>query len=89
MSLGDLRTGGIEDVFELAFRCGLSGGQIRNAALHATLLAVDDGGRVRDDHLLAALQREYRKAGAAYPMRPAGDPRDHTTRLRRLVAELG
>ena len=30
-------------------RCALTGGQIRNAALHATLLALDDGGGAGDD----------------------------------------
>lgn len=56
----------LEDV---AHRCLLSGGQIRNAVLHATLLALDDGGVVTEGHVEAALQREYRKAGAVYPLR--------------------
>lgn len=55
---------------EIAARCALTGGQIRNAALHATLLAMGEGAAVGDAHLDAALQREYRKAGAALPMRP-------------------
>src|SRR5439155_8975216 len=55
---------------EVAGRCALTGGQIRNAALHATLLALGDGSQVGDAHLEAAVQREYRKAGAACPLRP-------------------
>ncbi|HEY6190253.1 MAG TPA: ATP-binding protein [Pyrinomonadaceae bacterium] len=55
---------------EVAERCVLSGGQIRNAVLHASLLALDDGGaEVNSTHLLAAVRREYRKAGAVCPLR--------------------
>lgn len=57
---------------EIAVRCVLTGGQIRNAALHATLLAVDNAGQVSDLHIEKAVQREYRKAGAAYPLRAIG-----------------
>jgi SpoVK/Ycf46/Vps4 family AAA+-type ATPase len=46
---------------EVAGRCTLTGGQIRNAVLHASLLALDEGGVVT--------QREYRKAGAVCPLR--------------------
>lgn len=53
---------------EIATRHALSGGQIRNAALHATLLALDGGGCVvRDAHLQTAVESEYRKAGALCP----------------------
>src|SRR5207237_167267 len=55
-------------VEELAERCALSGGQIRNAVLHAVLLALDDGGVITSAHVLAAVHREYRKAGAACPL---------------------
>ena len=54
---------------EVAARCGLSGGQIKNAVLHASLLAFSDGGKVGDAHLEAAVQREYRKMGGVYPLR--------------------
>jgi SpoVK/Ycf46/Vps4 family AAA+-type ATPase len=54
---------------EVASRCMLTGGQIRNAVLHASLLALDDGGVVTSAHLEAAVQREYRKAGAVCPLR--------------------
>lgn len=61
----------IDDTFfeEVVQRCTLTGGQIRNAALHATLLAVDEGQRpVRRLHLEAAIRGEYRKAGATCPL---------------------
>jgi SpoVK/Ycf46/Vps4 family AAA+-type ATPase len=54
---------------EIAVRCALTGGQIRNAALHATLLALDDGeGQVQDWHLEQAVQSEYRKASMTSPL---------------------
>lgn len=52
----------------VALRCALGGGQIRNAALHATLMALDGGGRVTSRHLLDAVESEYRKAGAVSPL---------------------
>lgn len=54
---------------EVAQRCALTGGQIRNAVLHASLLALDDGEVVTASHLDAAVRREYRKAGAVCPLR--------------------
>jgi hypothetical protein len=74
---------------EIATRCVLTGGQMRNAALHATLLALSDGGQVCDAHLEAALQREYRKAGAIYPLSPKTTTRSQVARLRQLAADLG
>jgi len=56
---------------EAALRCQLSGGQIRNAVLHATLLALDDGGAVQSRHVEAAVAREYRKSGGVCPLRTA------------------
>lgn len=58
-----------EFMTEVARRCVLSGGQIRNAAIHASLLAMDRGGTVATDSLDAAIRREYRKAGAVCPLR--------------------
>jgi hypothetical protein len=57
---------------EVAGRCALTGGQIHNAVLHATLLALDDGGPVTTGHVEAAVRREYRKAGTICPLRPRG-----------------
>ena len=54
---------------EIASRCALNGGQIRNAVLHATLLALNDGGVINSRHLVAAVQREYRKSGGVCPLR--------------------
>jgi SpoVK/Ycf46/Vps4 family AAA+-type ATPase len=54
---------------EVAVRCTLTGGQIRNAALHAALLALHEGDMVGSDHVERAIQREYRKSGAVCPLR--------------------
>lgn len=57
-----------DDALErIALRCVLSGGQIRNAALHAALLAIDQARRIETRDLLLALEREYRKAGQQCP----------------------
>ncbi|HVF43556.1 MAG TPA: ATP-binding protein [Pyrinomonadaceae bacterium] len=53
---------------ETAQRCELTGGQIRNAVLHATSLALSDGGRVNSAHFESAVRREYQKAGAVCPL---------------------
>lgn len=58
---------------EVALRCSLSGGQIRNASLHATLLALEHGGAPGEEELAAALRREYRRAGQACPSLAIGD----------------
>ncbi len=53
----------------LALSCQLTGGQLRNVALHACLLALDEGGGPVDRyHLETAVRSEYRKAGAAFPL---------------------
>lgn len=54
---------------EIASRCVLNGGQIRNAVLHASLLALNDGGVINSAQLVAAVQREYRKSGGVCPLR--------------------
>ncbi|MCI0393436.1 MAG: ATP-binding protein [Chloroflexi bacterium] len=56
---------------EVAVRCAITGGQIRNAALHATLLALDEGRPLASWHLEEAIRSEYRKAGATCPL-PGG-----------------
>lgn len=53
---------------DVATRCTLTGGQIRNAALHASLLALDKHTRVGDTHVAEAVRSEYRKAGTACPL---------------------
>ena len=51
----------------VALRCHLSGGQIRNAALHAALLAIERARAIGPGELQQALEREYRKAGQQCP----------------------
>jgi hypothetical protein len=58
---------------EVAYRCVLTGGQLRNVAQHAQLLALDAARSLSGAHLRAALQREYRKTGAHCPLKPASD----------------
>ena len=57
---------------EVATRCTLTGGQIRNAAIHASLLALDDHSLVADAHVAEAVRSEYRKAGTACPLSDEG-----------------
>lgn len=58
-----------EDVLqEAAYRCVLSGAQLRSAALQAQLTALDARTPVGTEHLLAALAYEYRKTGAHCPI---------------------
>ena len=66
--LGDGHRVSEELLTEVARRCVLTGGVIRNAALHATLLAIDDDLPLSDHHLLAAVRREYRRQGGSCPL---------------------
>jgi hypothetical protein len=59
---------------EVAHRCSLTGGQIRNAVLHTALLASADSGVIGAAVLEAAIQREYRKRGAVCPLRSGPRP---------------
>jgi ATP-dependent 26S proteasome regulatory subunit len=52
----------------LATMCRLTGGQIRNAAVHAALLALDAGRLVDDGCLVAAAEREMTVAGKTSPL---------------------
>lgn len=56
-----------EALERVALRCNLSGGQIRNAALHAALLAIERARTIGPGELKQALEREYRKAGQQCP----------------------
>ena len=49
-------------------RCAMTGGQIRNAVLHAAVLAVARGDQIDDRDLAVAIRREYRKAGQVCPL---------------------
>ena len=57
---------------EIAVRCTLNGGQIRNVVLHAALLSASNGGVITNAHLESAVQREYRKSGGVCPLRRIG-----------------
>jgi hypothetical protein len=61
----------ISEVFleEVVQRCPLTGGQIRNIALHAAALALGEKDRLNASHVEAAVRREYRKIGAICPLR--------------------
>ncbi len=49
-------------------RCELTGGQIRNVALHAASLALGEKKSLESPHLEAAVRREYRKMRAICPL---------------------
>lgn len=55
---------------EVALRCALSPGQLRNAVLHASLLALSDDSLLGAPHLEEGVRREYRKAGGTCPLPP-------------------
>ena len=54
---------------EIIQRCRLTGGQIRNIALHAASLALAEKYLLNSDHLESAVRREYRKMGAICPLK--------------------
>ncbi|WP_437716988.1 ATP-binding protein [Sorangium sp. So ce448] len=58
---------------EVASRCQLTGGQIRNAVLHAALLAAEVNALVSNPQIEAAVVREYRKSGGQCPLRHLSD----------------
>ena len=67
--LGDHRAS--DDLLqEIAVRCALSGGQLRNVALHARLLALDGNHPIGDPELRTAIEREYRKTEAHSSLKP-------------------
>jgi hypothetical protein len=55
---------------DVACRCVLTGGQLRNVALHARLLAMERDSGLDDAALRGAIEREYRKTGAFCPLKP-------------------
>ncbi|MFM7361411.1 MAG: ATP-binding protein [Cyanobium sp.] len=56
---------------EIACRCSLNGGQLRNIALHCRLLALESDQPPGDAQLRAAVVREYRKTESHCPLKPA------------------
>ena len=78
-----------EAVENAAARYELAGGQIRNAALHAGLLALGrPDGCVREADLRAAIEGEYRKAGASMP-RARGVRPDREGALAAFLGAIG
>jgi len=75
-----------ELVTELSHRCAMTGGQIRNAVLHAALLALQEGEPVGNRHVERAVASEYQKAGASSPYDPSG--RRHTVSRARAFQEV-
>jgi len=73
-------------VREVAGRCHLTGGQIRNVVLHAAMLALDENTLLHTEHLEAAVQREYRKVGAVCPLRRTNTSRTNTGGAAAMVA---
>jgi ATPase family protein associated with various cellular activities (AAA) len=65
---------------DLARRCALTGGQIRNAAVHASLLAIDLDCPVGSAEIVDAVRREYQRSGASSPLPPAS-PRSLSARV--------
>jgi ATPase family protein associated with various cellular activities (AAA)/winged helix domain-containing protein len=57
---------------EIAGAYAMVGGLIKNAAVAAAFLAAADGRAIGRDHLIHAIQREYQKAGKAFPGLPHG-----------------
>jgi hypothetical protein len=73
-------------VTELSHRCTMNGGQIRNAVLHAVLLAMQEERPVGNRHVERAVASEYQKAGASSPYDPSG--RRHTVSHARAFQEV-
>jgi hypothetical protein len=59
-------------IAELATRCELTGGQLRNAVLHASLLALESSCPVGVEQLETAVRREYAKSGRLCPLGGVG-----------------
>ena len=74
---------------ELAQLYTMSGSVIRNAAIAAAFLAAADGTAITQNHLVAAVRREYDKAGRSFPGVPRrlvnGDPHSHPPATRQLT----
>lgn len=60
---------------DLATRCELTGGQIRNAVMHAALDSLTDAEFIEMHHVERAVASEYQKAGSTSPFDPSGRTR--------------
>ncbi len=65
---------------EIVQRCELTGGQIRNIALHAASLALGEKVELNTKHLEAAVRREYRKTSAICPLREIAESSSNADR---------
>lgn len=72
----------------VALRCALTGGQIRSAAMHASLLALDDDVPVSQRHLEDALRSEYRKAGGTFPIEDPDISRDRDSGMSNFASAM-
>jgi ATPase family associated with various cellular activities (AAA) len=73
---------------EMALRHQMSGGQIRNATVHAALSALSRGGAVEAADLVAGVELEHRKAGASYRRASDESMRDSDEPLDRFVGAI-
>ena len=65
--------------FEFLSTLELTGGSIKNAALTAAFAAADEGERVRMEHVVGAVKREFQKAGTLVDPDEFGAYRDSVT----------
>jgi SpoVK/Ycf46/Vps4 family AAA+-type ATPase len=63
----EVPTKGDFDFADLAKRFPMSGGYIRNSALRAAFLAAQEGVPLSQDHIVRAIQLEYREMGKLAP----------------------
>lgn len=74
---------------QVALSYAMTGGQIRNAAVHATLLAAEASrALVSVQDLRSAINVEYRKAGAAVPAQHISSPTGSDGRLAGFLAAI-
>ncbi len=72
-----------------AAHCKLNGGQLRNAAMHATLNALDSDQPVLWASLEEGLRSEYRKAGSTFPLDSVLNRQLRDVDMDRFVGALG
>lgn len=73
---------------EIALRHAMSGGQIRNATVHAALSALSRGGRIGPADLIGAIELEHRKAGASFRRPGERSSRDSDEPIDRFVSAI-
>jgi hypothetical protein len=77
------------DLERIALRYEMTGGQIRNAAVQAALLAIEDGDcPVATGHVRSAVLAEFRKAGAAVPVDEVRDSPAHDARISGFLSAI-